>query len=110
VQSYTHRYLSVVPAAYHLEINLVQTKGIPNAAYDANAFFASPQQASRPTTNFSVTLGHVWSNDEILCKKKLVLRQIALRIVRSITGIGFQPVVLKMTGWKPIPLQKSDIY
>jgi len=24
--------------------------------------------------------------------------------------IGFQPVALKMTGWKPIPRQKSDIY
>jgi len=37
------------------------------------------------------------------------LQPAKLRIVRSISGIGFQPVVLKMTGWKPIPLQKSDI-
>jgi len=25
-------------------------------------------------------------------------------IVLSIRGVGFQPVALKMTGWKPIPL------
>jgi len=34
----------------------------------------------------------------------------SLRIFRSISGIGFQPVALKMTGWKPIPRQKSDTY
>ncbi len=33
-----------------------------------------------------------------------------LRIARSNSGIGFQPVALKMTGWKPIPLQKPDIF
>jgi len=33
-----------------------------------------------------------------------------LRIARSISEIGFQPVALKMTGWKPIPRRKSDIY
>ena len=28
------------------------------------------------------------------------------RIIRPVSGIGFQPVELRMTGWKPIPLQK----
>jgi len=40
------------------------------------------------------------------------LKQVAeashFRIVRSISGIGFRPVALKMTGWKPIPFQKSE--
>ena len=31
----------------------------------------------------------------------------SLQLVQSICGIGFQPVALKMAGWKPIPLLNS---
>ena len=30
-------------------------------------------------------------------------------IIRKISGIGFQPVELKMTGWKPIPRKDATL-
>jgi len=34
----------------------------------------------------------------------------SLRIARSNSGIGFQPVEVTMTGWKPIPRHQSNIH
>ena len=33
----------------------------------------------------------------------------SLSIMRKISGIGFQPVELKMTGWKPIPRKVATL-
>ncbi len=45
-----------------------------------------------------------------MAKKRIPKKPTSLRTIRSISGIGFQPVALKMTGWQPRAVRVCSDY